>query len=111
MKTVFKYRLGPGMQTVLMPVGAEPLCVRWQHDGISLWCKVDTDQPEDQAGFCVYGTGHPMAEAEQTYIGTVEDPRSLIWHCFAVHPMQVRIIHERLAAQRTIHARSQPRDA
>lgn len=65
----------------LMPMGAQPLCVGMQGDQLCLWALVDPREPLRNYRFFVYGTGHPIENAE-CYIGTAFDPRGFVWHVF-----------------------------
>ena len=69
-----------------MPFNAEVLAVQLQRGDLILWAKgCSADQVQLPRVFCVYGTGHPMFDVDQAYIGTVQDG-GLVWHVFEVLP-------------------------
>jgi len=68
-----------------MPAGAEVLCVQTQNETACLWAMVDPDEPLLKRSFCIYGTGHPVPNASQKYIGTYQiKGGALVFHCFEV---------------------------
>ena len=76
MRTVWKYELDIGKTILSMPVGAEVLCVQLQNDTPCLWACVDSEQPQNQRTFSIYGTGHELPEQKEKYIGK-ELPRDI----------------------------------
>lgn len=91
MNVVYKYRLMPGSPSVVtmvvtMPRLAKVIHVGSQYDGPVLWALVDTSQPDEERSFWVYGTGHPITEADpwigMTHHGTVQTESGLVWHIF-----------------------------
>lgn len=53
-----------------MPVGAVIRHISVQNDTPCLWAEVDLDAPSEIRRFRTYGTGHPMDNTPQTYLGT-----------------------------------------
>jgi hypothetical protein len=83
MKTIHKIPLALiNMQCdIALPENATLLCVQMQHARPYLWALVNTDAPMTLRRIEMFGTGHPIDEAERTYIGTVQD-HIYVWHFF-----------------------------
>lgn len=98
MKSIYKYVLNiEDEPVVLMPAGAEVLSVNTQlvrgFETLCIWALVDPTAPEEGRRFRIYGTGHPVEEADlanSKFIGTTSMRRSaLIWHIFEAGPSNV----------------------
>lgn len=85
-RRVFKYALDvTDHQTILMPAGAEILCVQMQAGAPCLWAMVNPNNPLEERRFRIVGTGHLIAEPFLKYVGTVQAGGGmLIWHVFEV---------------------------
>lgn len=87
MRTIHKYLLLPGDQTVIQTYeGAKVLCVQMQHGDPHVWLEVDTQQPLTRKTFRVYGTGHelPSAFGPSYYVGTFQlNNGELVFHVYA----------------------------
>lgn len=71
-------------QVIMMPVGADALCVQLQQGAPQLWALVQTDAPTEQRAFYVVGTGHHMPAAATAFIGTFQlADGALVFHVFA----------------------------
>jgi hypothetical protein len=84
MITIWKYEFTPDNEVKLrIPRGYKILHVRSQHGGhITLWVKVDTNEPLVQCTLYVYGTGHSIENSTyKQYAGTVLCP-PFVWHVF-----------------------------
>jgi hypothetical protein len=81
---IYKYKVDPWEQGVLMPKGARILTVHEQQGDIYLWVGVDTDGPLEIRTIVVYGTGTTVANPEKlNYIGTAFlDGGTLVLHVF-----------------------------
>lgn len=88
MKQVFKYPLRiTDTQSLELPVGAEILSVQVQFSTVQLWALVDTSQPKEKREIEIYGTGHPMHDAERKFIGTVQlEEGRFVFHVFERNP-------------------------
>lgn len=88
MQTIWKYRIDiADAQDILMPLGSKILCVQEQPGvGLCLWAIVDPDkQRKVTRHLRMYGTGHPHARIDGTYIGTAQEMGGqLVWHVFEV---------------------------
>lgn len=73
MKTIWKYPLEiADMQRVRVPMGSTPLCVGSDPAGNPcLWCEVDDQQPIIPLEVYIVGTGNPLPEDVNRYIGSI----------------------------------------
>jgi hypothetical protein len=82
MKSIYKYQLTPGYETVLTLRG-RVLSAGVQGDDIMVWAVHDDDAPERRVRVHVMGTGHPFVDApESSFVGTVF-LGGLVFHVFA----------------------------
>ena len=87
MKTIWKFPLEIIDEKILvMPVGAQILCVQEQHDEIKLWALCDRLETDlELRKFRIFGTDHevsPQLDLED-YIGTVQiHSGALVFHVF-----------------------------
>jgi hypothetical protein len=79
MKTIWKFKLTPEVNTLLMPSGARILNVNTQVEGgeenVFLWAEVDVskDTIKEPRSFDIYGTDHQIRQGmgiNLLYIGT-----------------------------------------
>jgi hypothetical protein len=83
MRTIYKYSLAAGMQTIDMPQGAEILTVQVQRFEPQLWALVDPAAAVVPMTFAVYGTRHPVSDEPQRYVGTFQvSGGALVFHVF-----------------------------
>ena len=71
-------------QDLLMPVGAEILCVQEQDDKVVMWVKVDPDAKKRFRHVKIVGTGEPFERIgifQNNYIGTIQQGMN-VWHVF-----------------------------
>ena len=84
MKKVYKYKLIiTDEQTVLLPKGAKPLCVKLQYGYPYLWALVNPNEEyvESRDVRCA-ATGHHIEDGYETYLGTVMSEDNLVLHFF-----------------------------
>lgn len=83
MKRIYKYPIEiTDVQNVMLPFGAEILCVQFQQEQLCLWAIVNDNTPEPRTIY-IFGTGHDMDDTPRRYIGTVQQHGgALIWHVF-----------------------------
>lgn len=75
-------------QWINMPRGARPLSVQVQNGTPCLWAMVDCDAQPEPHRFRLYGTGHPVDEPAQHFVGTFQMyDGSLVFHLFAGGPV------------------------
>lgn len=82
---VHKYELPVGdWVSVLMPYGAEPLCVQVQRDTPCMWARVPPNSPQVMHHFRIAGTGHDLGSNVGRHIGSFQlDGGNLVFHVFA----------------------------
>jgi|HubBroStandDraft_6_1064221.scaffolds.fasta_scaffold17260_10 hypothetical protein len=72
-RAVYKYPLQVVDEVaVSLPEGAEVLDVQAQAETPCLWALVDPTAATEQRFFRLFGTGHPVAEDDLTYVGTFQ---------------------------------------
>lgn len=69
MKTIYKYAIGVNGR-VVAPRGAKFLTVHEQNGEICVWAEVDTDEPSVEHNFFYVGTGFPVDDTPNKYLGT-----------------------------------------
>jgi hypothetical protein len=73
MARIFKYQLQVAdEQQVLMPLGADILCVQVQHGQPFLWALVSDENVSEPVTIFTHGTGHETSEKIGRYIGTYQ---------------------------------------
>lgn len=83
-RRIFKYRLHEEYgQNVVMPKGAEILCVQTQSDVLHLWAIVNPFESSlEDRKIVIVGTGNPMPDSKNLlYIGTAQQG-IYVWHVF-----------------------------
>lgn len=87
MKRIYKFPFETNdMVDISMPEGATILCVETQGEQPCMWALVDPDAPELNRKFRVFGTGHPVYDAEMLkFIATYQlQGGALVFHIFEV---------------------------
>jgi hypothetical protein len=83
--TILKEILQPiSSQEIMVPKGAEILCVHEQFEEICVWFRCDPNAPKEPRLIGIIGTGHPAPpEEESRYLGTasMHEGRSM-FHVF-----------------------------
>lgn len=86
-KVVYKYKLqiNKVIQEVVLPLGAQILCIKMQNDELCMWALVDPDQTYNEVvKIRCAGTGHEITE-DVEYIDTVMLlDGELVFHFFKV---------------------------
>jgi hypothetical protein len=85
MKTIWKFPLEvTDAQGVLLPQGAQVLTAQLQGRSLCLWALVDPDAPKTVRLLHIFGTGHPVHNADSLrYISTFQlDGGALVFHVF-----------------------------
>mgnify|MGYP000084124691 CR=1 FL=1 len=86
-KTVWKYRMEVGSQTIDMPSGAVVVAaqaVHERHADLEVWAVVDPAMPLEPRQFLVTGTGFPLPEEPLLHRATCPNGLGLVWHLFEV---------------------------
>jgi hypothetical protein len=83
-RRIWKYELEiTDEQTVNMPMHADILTVQMQGGTMCMWALVEPENVKRPRKFLVVGTGNPMPDGMQRYVGTVQMMQgSLVWHIF-----------------------------
>jgi len=85
-RTIWKYKLSVADTTdILMPVGAQVLDVKMQHDDAVMWALVDSDALLRLRRFHILGTGHDASRLLplDRYVGSFNNENlSLVFHVF-----------------------------
>jgi hypothetical protein len=82
MKAIWKFPLETtGRQTIAIPKDGFILHVAAQFNIPCLWVEVDPTAPKVDRQFEIFGTGHPIPEADRDYLGSYFlDGGSLVFH-------------------------------
>lgn len=87
-KVVYKYKLQltKDTQEVILPQGAQILCIKMQNDDLCMWALIDPDQTYNEVvKIRCAGTGHVVEEDIECYIDTVMLlDGALVFHFFKV---------------------------
>lgn len=79
---IFKYPLKiDDQQSVLIPEGAQPLCVQLQDRVPTLWAIVNPSASGVQKRIVMYGTGWEYNHGAEKYLGTIQQD-GFVWHYF-----------------------------
>jgi hypothetical protein len=84
MKRIWKWNLRvEDLQEYKMHEGAELLTVQAQGDEIQLWALVDPNARHVFRRIATYGTGYPVPDVSQKYVGTYQlHGGALVFHVF-----------------------------
>jgi hypothetical protein len=86
LQRVYKYPLLPlgDWISVMMPEGAEPLCVQVQNGDPCMWARVTVGNPPTTHHFRIAGTGQDLGSNVGKHIGSVQlYGGALVFHVFA----------------------------
>ena len=79
---IFKFPLAlTRYQKVSMPPVSQILSVGVQYNQIQVWAIVNSELPDTDNGFTIYGTGRETASLPGEFIGTVHLDE-FVWHIF-----------------------------
>lgn len=87
MKTIYKYPLDPmflypdDQMAIQAPMNAKFLHIHTQGETPQLWAEVDTELPLTAYTIAVVGTGEPIPEGFNQYLGTLH-AGSYVWHYY-----------------------------
>ncbi len=84
MTRIYKYILETtDLQEIVMPVGAEILCVQTQNDTPCVWARVNPEALTCSRKFLIFGTGHDISVDPGRCVGTYQlSGGSLIFHLY-----------------------------
>ena len=83
MRTIFKYDLIIGYNSLYLPDGYKVVHVAEQYGNLTMW----VEQPDMQHSasahtFQVYGTGHQISDDRAVHVGTALMTSGLVWHVY-----------------------------
>lgn len=82
MKTIYKYDIYPYMTSILLPIGAEILCVKMQSGEPKLWAVVDRSEVQELRYIEIIPTGYDFMDEGLKYIDTFMPEDGLVFHLF-----------------------------
>ena len=81
--TIWKFELKPMSGVLEMPKGAHVLSVQTQRGTPCLWAFVDPESPTVPHSVRIHGTGWPLSENIDEYVGTFQvEGETLVFHVF-----------------------------
>ncbi len=83
-KTIWKYPLSLGSNTLSMPLHSQILSAQLQSGTINIWVLADeSEKIKEDRTISIFGTGHPLpAKADvSNWIATIQDGQ-YVWHLF-----------------------------
>jgi hypothetical protein len=84
MRTIFKYDLMIGYNSLYLPDGYKVVHVGEQYGNLTIW--VEQDATDTKHGiYCylyVYGTGQQFFDTGAVHVGTVLMSNGLVWHVY-----------------------------
>lgn len=83
MMTIHKFSTRAIVTTLQLPANAKPLSWQLQDGNKMLWVELDTDEPNINRVFEIFGTGNELGEANKVFIGTVQQ-NSFVWHLYEI---------------------------
>lgn len=89
-KVIWKFPLETtDIQGIEMPMGADILSVQVQNKSICLWALCDPSAEKKKRYFLIFGTGNPVPDANQKFIGTVQMiSGELVFHVFEIYSLK-----------------------
>lgn len=85
-QVIYKYPVPPAPSKfiLMLPKGAEILCVQMQSGEPQIWALVDPGAEEEERKFVTLGTGRQYKKLSKSqYIGTFQTP-FFVWHVFEI---------------------------
>lgn len=80
---IWKYELKEIDEQIIRMPAAKPLTVQMQHGKLCMWCMVDESCVMTERTVRIYGTGHPIKNADGIYVGTFQMHNgALVFHVF-----------------------------
>jgi hypothetical protein len=67
--------------TIDMPYGANVLCIQTQNGVPCVWAEVDSTEPTEIRRFVIVGTGQPIPDDADRYVGTWQSG-PFVFHLF-----------------------------
>lgn len=83
MSKIFKYKIDPGHNLVLMPSSSTVISAAEQMGFMVIWAIVDPQCKPVEREIYAAGTGHDFHQRGMKFINTVQMPSGLVWHVFS----------------------------
>ena len=81
MRTIYKYDLMVGLNSVDLPLEAEVVHIGEQYGQLQMWVEQDPTRPTRGRQFNVYGTGHYIYNNNEHHLATVV-LYDFVWHVY-----------------------------
>jgi hypothetical protein len=83
MRTIYKYDLMFGYNSLYIPDGYKVVHVGEQYGNLTMWVEQPTSKyPPSMHTFQVYGTGQPFLDDNAVHVGTAVMTNGLVWHVY-----------------------------
>ena len=83
MRTIYKYHLMVGLNTVALPLESKVVHITEQYGQLQMWVEQDPTRPVLNRQFNVYGTGHYIYNNNEHHLATVV-LGDFVWHVYEV---------------------------
>ena len=81
MRTIYKYHLKVGLNSIDLPLEAEVVHIAEQYGQLQMWVEQDPTRPVLNRQFSVYGTGHYIYNNNEHHLATVV-LGDFVWHVY-----------------------------
>jgi hypothetical protein len=82
MRTVYKYDLILGYNSLYLPEGSKVVHVGEQYGNLTMWVEHTIANSASYRTFNVYGTGQPFLDDNAVHVGTAVMSNGLVWHVY-----------------------------
>jgi hypothetical protein len=82
MRTIYKYDLMIGYNSLYLADGYKVLHVAEQYGNLTMWVDQTIGNSASYRTFNVYGTGHPIPDDNAVHVGTALMSSGLVWHVY-----------------------------
>lgn len=83
MRTIYKYPLNFGVNSVSLPLESEVVHIAEQYGQLCMWVEQDPTRPVLNRQFNIYGTGHYIYNNNEQHLATVVIDQ-FVWHVYEV---------------------------
>ena len=82
MRTIFKYDLMLGYNSLYLPDGYKVVHIAEQYGNLTMWVEQSIQNSPNYRTFNVYGTGHQIPDDNAIHVGTALMSSGLVWHVY-----------------------------
>jgi len=82
MRTIYKYDLFIGYNSLYLPDGYKVLHVAEQYGSLTMWVEQSIQNSPSYRTFNVHGTGHQIPDDNAVHVGTALMSSGLVWHVY-----------------------------